>query len=227
MKERKAIIKFIFLILILVLTTTLFWKPFIIIFSDAEKIRQIISSFGIFAPLTFILLTILQILFAPLPGQLSGVVGGYLFGALLGLIYSMIALTVGSFIAFYLGRKLGRPFVEKVVSKKTLNKFDKTTKRKGLAILFLIYLLPGLPDDLICYVAGLTNIRIRKLVIISAIGRFPGFVILSLIGAGLASSNSVFAITLFIIMMIFSIIIYLNREKIENSIDKVIKKWSK
>ncbi|MBL7059155.1 TVP38/TMEM64 family protein [Candidatus Pacearchaeota archaeon] len=136
----------------------------------------------------------------------------------------MIGLIIGSFIAFYLARKLGRPFVEKVVNKKTLNKFDKIIKQKGLPVLFLIYLLPSLPDDLICYIAGLTNIKIKNLILVSAIGRLPGFIVLSLVGAGLASQNSVFALILFLAMMILSIIIYLKRQKLEKFMENIIKK---
>jgi len=66
----------------------------------------------------------------------------------------LVGLIIGSFITFYLARKLGRPFVEKIVDKKTLNKFDKKIRKKGLFILFLIYILPGLPDDIIGYIAG-------------------------------------------------------------------------
>ena len=111
-----------------------------------------------------------------------------------------------------------------MINKKTLNKYDKIISKRGLPILFLIYLLPALPDDVVCYVAGLTKIKIKTLVIVSAIGRFPGLLVLSVVGAGLASKNILFAIILFIMMMIISVIIYLNRNKLENRMMKILKK---
>lgn len=224
MKKRTAIIHFILFLVLLTTLIIIFWQPLTNLFSSPDKIKSFVLDFGILAPIIFILIIALQVLFAPIPGQVAGLAGGYIFGGFFGLIYSMIGLIIGSFIAFYLARKLGRPFVEKVVNKKTLNKFDKIIKQKGLPVLFLIYLLPSLPDDLICYIAGLTNIKIKNLILVSAIGRLPGFIVLSLVGAGLASQNSVFALILFLAMMILSIIIYLKRQKLEKFMENIIKK---
>jgi uncharacterized membrane protein YdjX (TVP38/TMEM64 family) len=223
-KRTKIILQFIFFLIILVGATIIFWKPLTQLLSNAEDIREFIRGFGILAPVIFIVIVILQVLLAPIPGQVAGLAGGYTFGIILGTVYSMIGLILGSFIAFSLSRKFGRPFVEKVINKKTLNKYDKIISKKGLPVLFLIYLLPTLPDDAICYIAGLTKIKIRALVIISAIGRFPGFLVLSVVGTGLASKNTLFSVILFMIMMIVSIIIYLNRNKLENRMIKIIKK---
>lgn len=223
-KRTKIILQFIFFLIILVGATIIFWKPLTQLLSNAEDIREFIRGFGILAPVIFIVIVILQVLLAPIPGQVAGLAGGYTFGIILGTVYSMIGLILGSFIAFSLSRKFGRPFVEKVINKKTLNKYDKIISKKGLPVLFLIYLLPALPDDAICYIAGLTKIKIRALVIISAIGRFPGFLVLSVVGTGLASKNTLFSVILFIIMIIVSIIIYLNRNKLENRMIKIIKK---
>ena len=223
-KRTKIILQFIFFLIILVGATIIFWKPLTQLLSNAEDIREFIRGFGILAPVIFIVIVILQVLLAPIPGQVAGLAGGYTFGIILGTVYSMIGLILGSFIAFSLSRKFGRPFVEKVINKKTLNKYDKIISKKGLPVLFLIYLLPALPDDAICYIAGLTKIKIRALVIISAIGRFPGFLVLSVVGTGLASKNTLFSVILFVIIMIVSIIIYLNRNKLENRMIKIIKK---
>jgi len=224
-KTTKIILQFILFFIILVGVIILFWKPLVQLLSNAENIGEFIRGFGILAPIIFIVIVILQVLFAPIPGQIAGLAGGYVFGAILGTVYSMIGLILGSFIVFFLSRKFGRPFVEKMVNKKIFNKYDKIISKKGLHILFLIWLLPVLPDDVICYIAGLTNIKIRTLTIVSAIGRFPGFLVLSVVGAGLASKNTLFSIVLFIVMMIVSIIIYLNKNKLEDRILKIIKKF--
>jgi len=226
-KRTKIILQFIFFLIILVGATIIFWKPLTQLLSNAENIREFIRGFGILAPAIFIVIVILQVVLAPIPGQVAGLAGGYTFGIILGTIYSMIGLILGSFIVFSLSRKFGRPFVEKVINKKTLNRYDRIISNKGLPVLFLIYLLPALPDDAICYIAGLTKIKIRTLVIISAIGRFPGFLVLNVVGTGLASKNTLFSVILFIIMIIISILIYLNRNKLENRMIKIIKKFRK
>lgn len=220
-KNNNRVIKFVILVLAVIILSIVFWKPLIGLFSNLERLKEFILNFGVFSPLIFIILIILQVLIAPMPGQAAGFASGYLFGTILGTIYSMIGLIIGSYIAFSLSRKFGRPFVEKVVDKKTLNKFDKLCLNKGIFTLFLIYLLPALPDDAICYIAGLTKIRIKHLMIISTIGRFPGFLVLNLVGDGVASYNPKFSILLFTILMIISIFVYLYRNGIENLMVKM------
>ena len=163
----KKILPSILLILFLVIAGILFWMYFNVFFKDISSIKEFILSFGIFAPIVAILLTALQILFAPAPGQVFGFATGFIFGAFFGTIYSMLGLILGSFIAFKLGRKFGRPLLERVVSKENLKKFDKLIKKGGLITLFIIYLLPVLPDDAVTYLAGTTKIKIKKLVFVS------------------------------------------------------------
>lgn len=226
-KQTKTIITFIFFLIVLISAIMLLWKPLTNLLSNAETTRKFVSSFGILSPLAFIILIILQVLLAPIPGQLAGLAGGYIFGVVLGTIYSMIGLVIGSFIAFYLGRKLGRPFVEKIIKKQTLTKYDKIISKRGIPILFLIYILPIFPDDAICYIAGLTKIKIKNLVIVSAIGRLPGFIVLSAIGAGLAAQNTLLSAGIFIAVLIISLIIYIKKEKLEKIMVKILKKFTK
>ncbi len=219
-----AKLKFFFAVIIIAALTIIFWRPLSTIFTSPETIRNYILSFGIFAPLVFIFLVMLQVLLAPIPGQVAGLAGGYIFGFALGTLYSMIGLIIGSFIVFVLSRKLGRPFVEKVVDKKTLEKFDTLIIRRGLFFLFLIYLLPALPDDAVSYLAGLTKFKIKTLLIISAVGRLPGFIVLSLIGAGIASQNSLFSIILFASMILASFLIFWKKDYLENLMLKLAKR---
>ena len=90
-----------------------------------------------------------------------------------------------------------------------------------------IYLLPIFPDDAICYIAGMTKIKIKTLMIISAIGRLPGFVVLGFIGAGLTLENKIIPIIILALVFIVSVIIFLKRERIEIIMTKLIKKITK
>mgnify|MGYP001616584985 CR=1 FL=1 len=81
-------------------------------FLNKEKLVSFLDSLGPLAFLGFILIQAAQVVFAPIPGEVTGLLGGYLYGPLLGVILSTIGLTMGSFIAFALARALGRPFVE-------------------------------------------------------------------------------------------------------------------
>jgi uncharacterized membrane protein YdjX (TVP38/TMEM64 family) len=163
--------------------------PFVATLSDPEQMRRLIGQAGAWGPLVFIGVQVLQVLIAPIPGQVAVVVGGYLFGPFWGLVYTLIGATIGSLLVFTLARKLGRPFVERFVSSRQLDRFDSLTKRNGILIFFLIFLLPGFPDDVIAFVAGLTAIPIRTLLVVSLAGRLPGYAVLAMTGNGLTSEN--------------------------------------
>ncbi len=221
MKKSTTIINFIALIIVLIIFSIILWKPITTLATSPQAIKEFISQFEILAPVALITLIALQVLLAPIPGQAAGLAAGFLYGPIVGTIYSMIGLILGTYIAFILARKFGRPFVEKTISKETLKKFDHLSHKAGLITLFIIYLLPALPDDAISFIAGLTKIKIRTLVIISAIGRLPGFIILNIVGASLASNNSQSIIIIFIIFMFLSIILFLNKNKIEKLFLKI------
>jgi uncharacterized membrane protein YdjX (TVP38/TMEM64 family) len=116
-------------------------------------------------------------------------VGGYLFGPWMGLLYTMIGSILGSALIFVLARKLGRPFVERFVRPHLLQKFDHLTKEKGPFVFFLMFLLPAFPDDILSFVAGLTTIPIRTLILISLVGRLPGYAVLCFTGHGMMDEN--------------------------------------
>lgn len=113
---------------------------------------------------------------------MTGLLGGFLFGKFQGIILSTIGLTLGSFLAFTLSRKFGRPFVEKVVSAPTLERFDYLLHHKGAFIVFLLFLIPGFPKDYLCYVLGLGHLSTSEFLIIGGTGRLLGTVMLTLGG---------------------------------------------
>ena len=124
---------------------------------DKEKVRAYLQAAGPAAPLTFILTQILQVVFAPIPGEATGFIGGFLFGVPLGMLYSTIGLTVGSLMAFLLGRWLEHKFVARVVSKETIDKFDFLMERQGTLIAFFLFVVPGFPKDYLCFILGLST----------------------------------------------------------------------
>ena len=127
---------------------------------------------------------ILQVLFAPIPGQLLGLLGGCLFGFWPGLLLTMLGVTLGSAIAIGGSRVLGAAVVRRFVPAAILSRFDHLTTTSGVWSFFLIFLLPMLPDDAICFMAGLTRLPIHRLLLVSVLGRLPGMAMLALVGAG-------------------------------------------
>jgi uncharacterized membrane protein YdjX (TVP38/TMEM64 family) len=165
------------------------WQPLVGFFGDQEKLKATVEGVGPWGPLAFMAIQFLQVVIAPIPGQATGVIAGALFGPWLGALYSLTGAALGCLMVFVLSRRLGRPFVERFVEAKHLKKFDRLTTESGPMVFFLIFLLPGFPDDIICYLAGLSAIPIRTLVIVSILGRAPGYVISGFLGAGIGDAN--------------------------------------
>ena len=117
---------------------------------------------------------------APIPGQITGFVGGFLFGAALGTVYATIGGTIGCSLVFILARRFGRPFVEGFVSTKITDRFDYISDHGGAWVLLLIFVVQIFPDDLICYLSGLTRIPLRQLILVALVGRIPGYLLFSL-----------------------------------------------
>jgi uncharacterized membrane protein YdjX (TVP38/TMEM64 family) len=149
---------------------------------DRERIIDFLDSLGPVAVLGFICLQAAQVIAAPIPGEVTGFIGGYLYGPVLGIFFSTIGLTIGSMIAFTLARIFGRPFVDKFVSRKTLDKYDYLLHHKGAFLVFLLFLIPGMPKDILCYILGLGHLTSKEFFVISTVGRFGGTVLLTLGG---------------------------------------------
>jgi len=160
------------------------------LFSDLRQLGDWVLSWDGYAPLAIIVLQIAQVLLAPIPGQAVGAVGGYLFGALWGTIYSLTGTLIGSFVAIALARRYGRPLVERLLSGQALARLDTQAGRRGLLFFALVFLLPFLPDDVACFVAGLSAIPIPALMLAVLAGRTPGVLVSSWVGANATSLDS-------------------------------------
>lgn len=154
-----------------------------VFFSDREEAARRITSFDPYDEIIFISLQILQVIFAPIPGEVSGFIGGYLYGPFLGTVYSTIGLTIGSWLAFLLARIFGLPLVERVVKPETLRKYDYVLEHKGVFIAFFLFLIPGFPKDYLCYILGLSHMRAATFLVISTAGRLLGTIMLSAFGS--------------------------------------------
>jgi uncharacterized membrane protein YdjX (TVP38/TMEM64 family) len=153
------------------------------LFGDREQIKIFVASFGRGAPAIFIIIQILQVLFAPFPGEATGFIGGFLFGAPKGFLFSSIGLTLGSLINFTIGRFMGKRFVRKLIPERQLDRLDKIIKRQGVIVLFILFVIPGFPKDYLCLFLGLSTLPLKIFLILAGIGRMPGTLMLSLQGS--------------------------------------------
>jgi uncharacterized membrane protein YdjX (TVP38/TMEM64 family) len=199
------------------------WKKityFYDLLSDRDQIKIFVASFGRGAPAIFIIIQILQVLFAPFPGEATGFIGGFLFGTAKGFLYSSIGLTLGSWINFSIGRFAGKRFVRKMIPEAQLDRLDKIIKRQGVIVLFILFIIPGFPKDYLCLFLGLSTIPLKIFLILTGIGRMPGTLMLSLQGSYFYEQKYGLFAVIMVLCLIVIFLAYKYREPFYQWIEK-------
>jgi uncharacterized membrane protein YdjX (TVP38/TMEM64 family) len=189
--------------------------------TSRARIESFVQSFGAWAPLVFIAVQILQVVLAPIPGEATGFLGGYLFGAGLGFLYSSLALTIGSWINFRLGRMLGRRGIRRLIPEPQLAKLDRSVRHQGTLVLFVLFLFPGFPKDYLSLFLGLTALPEKVFLVMAAVGRMPGTLMLSLQGALLFERMYVLFAAVLGICILLAFVAYRQRHRLYRWIDKM------
>jgi uncharacterized membrane protein YdjX (TVP38/TMEM64 family) len=158
-------------------------------FTSPEAAANKFHSLGVWGPLIVILLVILEIVVAPVPGTLIYIAAGYAFGSVWGAVYVYIGAVIGAILAFYIARRYGRPFVEKIVPPDKLEPYDEFFRRRGILLLWIGFALPIFPSDIMSFVAGLSNVSLKKFSIIAAVASIPNVFLLTYVGSVLTKSS--------------------------------------
>ena len=160
------------------------------IVASGQRFREWIAGWGPWAPFVFIGVQVVQVIIFAIPGEVTQVAGGFVFGGWLGLILSVVGIAIGSTIAFFLARLLGTPFVQAVIPARQLERVNAILgSRSTKVVFFLLFLIPGIPKDILCYVAGVSPLRFPFFILASTLGRLPGIVGSVLIGGAVRSDR--------------------------------------
>lgn len=185
-------------------------------YANRNAIAQYVKDSGPYGPIVFIILQALQVVAAPIPGEATGILGGYLFGILPGLIYSTIGLTLGSCMGFGLGRWLGLPFVHRFVKQETYHRFDFLTRAGGELVVFMLFLIPGFPKDILCFILGVSPLPFGTFLLVSTVGRIPGTWLLSIQGAQVRGHQYTSLFALLVLLAVALLILHLYRDRVFN-----------
>ncbi len=127
-------------------------------FKTIEDFREYVSSFGSKSIIIFITLQFLQVVILPIPSLVTTGAGVLLYGPFKGAMFSVIGIVLGSIFAFFIGRVFGFKAVKWLVGEESLDKALKAVSKTDKILLAFMFLFPFFPDDLICFVSGLTTI---------------------------------------------------------------------
>lgn len=216
------IIKFIVLLLIVVGIPLYLWvsKGDIIRgFKTVDDIESyILASRN--APLAFFGLQVLQIVIAFIPGEVFQIAAGYLFGPFQAIMITLVGCIVGSIICFYLARLLGQGFLRLFFKEEKIEYYQKLlNSNKGSLICFLLFLIPGIPKDILNYAAGASEIKFLHFIVLSSVGRLPAMIGSIIIGSLAEQENYTWAVMVVFAATIILVVCILFRKQIMNKLE--------
>jgi uncharacterized membrane protein YdjX (TVP38/TMEM64 family) len=209
--------------LVLLVFATIQYAPMVTgLVSEPEEFRDLIQSYGYTGVLIFVLIQIIQIVIPVIPGEVVQVAGGYIFGTWLGTLYLMIGVIVGSICAFFAARLLGYPLVRSFVSENKLGRMRELMQgKKSDVVVFILFLLPGLPKDVLTYIAGLTPIKSVRFLVMASMARFPALLASAYLGDNLHEKDYLGAIVISLVAVLLFIGGFLFKDRIMEKIQEL------
>ena len=194
-----------------------------------EGLRSYVASYGRYTVPIFIAIQFLQVVVLPIPSMVTIGAGVALFGPFYGALYSLIGILSASILAFYIGRYLGYKVVSWIIGEKSLQKGLQLVKGKDTIVLTFMFLFPFFPDDILCFVAGLSTMSVKFYLVMITATRIIGIVLSSYsLGGKIIPFDTWWGIVLwvciFVITCVLCVIIYKNGENIEKKIRGIFKR---
>ena len=195
--------------------------------NSVDKIKNFILSFGFYGRLAFVVLQFLQVSIIPIPSAILTIAGAIIYGPFEATLLSLAGILLGSFVAFLIGRTFGKRIVNFMVGKETCDKWRKGLGKAKYSFLVMM-LLPFFPDDVLCLVAGMTDMSWDFFAVCQFIARPINIVVTCYVGSGEIIPYHGWGLVVWgIIIVAVGIILLLTtkyKEKIENFILKLTKK---
>lgn len=224
--ESKRFLLFLIIIIILI-SYNYFSHGFIydLANDDLQDILKFLNKFGNFSWLVYILIVILEVILAPMPGIIINSAAAIVFGPFLGTILSLIGNVLGASICFFIAKRYGGFYFERLIGEKKLAQFQKYSEKYGALVLFILRLNPITSSDLFSYLAGFIEMSYKKFIIATTLGLIPTMIVISYFGEVFIKESPFLKLFFFIIALIYVLIfIYgyykIGKEKVKAKIKR-------
>lgn len=192
---------------------------------SAERVVDYLKANSSIAALLIICIQIVQVVICFLPGQPVQFAASYMFGVARGFALSITGAVIGTVISFYLAKLLGNDAVNLFFGEEKVRDYKKKLDSgRGLLLAFLIYLIPGIPKDLVSYVAGISDMRFRPFLLVATVGRIPGMLGSLMLGHYFGRQDYRAMIIIAVIVAVILLICYIKRDALIGFLDDVEKK---
>ncbi len=178
------------------------------------ELEAIIAKDLVWGIVIYMILQVLQVIVAIIPGGVIQILGGVLFGGFWGTILSAAGILLGTLIIYLMVKYFGKPIVEAFFDDKIVKRFGFLQDSKKLElVIFVLFLIPGIPKDLLTYIAPLTKIKMCNFLVLSTIARIPAIIMSTVFGSSLSDGNIFTAVVIFAIVAVLGIVGILYKDK--------------
>lgn len=209
-KQNRILLLWIAVGLVLMTVLSIWLLPWVLSLQEAESrlaLQEQVARFGGWGWAFMLLLQILQIIVAVIPGEPIEIIMGLLYGSVGGFLTCELGVLIGSFLVFFVVRRLGTPLVRSMFGEDKLNSFSFLQDTRRLeTITFILFFIPGTPKDILTYVAGLTTISPVRFLLIASVARIPSIFSSTFGGASIAGGNLWLAVGVFVVVGVVSLV---------------------
>lgn len=227
-KQNKLLLSINILLLVIFITAIVYFSiqygPSIKkIISKPEHFQQFLASYKSISILVFILIHMIQVVVAVIPGEVVQLAGGYVYGTFFGTLYSLTGILMGAMISFFVARLLGLRTLKAFIPPQIFDKFNFLMNNpKAELFMFVLFLIPLTPKDTLIYVAGFTPIKPRNFFLIFAMARFPTILCLSFIGKRIQERNYLPVIVVSVAVSILLVLSFIYKDKVMQYLHKIL-----
>lgn len=202
---------------IMVLVCVLVW-PYVSEIFEPGGVDRVIADVRNAGPVGFLILLglqFLQVVVAFIPGEVVQLAAGMMYGPWLGALLILVGCVFSSAFIYVLVNRLGAPFVQSMVPVKYMDKFREFEKTGKLnSIVFILFLIPGMPKDVFTYIVPLTDMPLRTFLLLTTIGRIPGVVVSTYAADGLLDGRVTESVVLFVVLAVIAVVAILLKDKL-------------
>ena len=192
--------------------------------SSEAALEAYIQDCAPWSHLAFFGVQLISVILAPIPSNITAAVGGVLFGTIPSFLLTWGAVVLGSMAVFVLARVLGQKFVLGFVGRKVSDKYLELIRRKRDVFLLLAFLFPFFPDDILCILAGLTDVSWKRFLVLCLVARPWGLLVASAVGGSALDIPLWGMVVLGIIGVVIFVLAMKYGDRLENAVMNKLKK---
>lgn len=186
-----------------------------------ERVVQDVRNAGPGGVLILLGMQFLQVVVAFIPGEVVQVAAGMMYGPWGGAAVVLAGCIISSAFIFFIVHKLGAPFVRAMIPEKWMGKLEDFEETDKLDVMvFVLFLIPGLPKDVFTYLVPLTDMSMRNFLVLSTVGRIPGILMSTLAADGLMEGDIMRSVLLFLVAAGIAALAIVFHEKIMHAFAK-------